>query len=298
MKNPLRRILRGFGFVLASLAVLGTLAYFLFRLPPSPIPSDRFRGIELAHRGGYANGPENSLSTIRHHLELGVTGFEVDVQLSADGHPVLFHDSTLVRTTGLPGKPSDYTLVELQAMLLKGGLDQQDRIPSLAELLDLVAAWPDAVVELDLKHFVEDEESLLGSVSDLVMGHALEDRVLVTSFDPRTVYRLRRMAPDLLTGYAHTHHSGEGKLADWLLNLPLVPRFLGVAVVEPHHELVDADYVRYWTGKDKLVNAWTANTAPDKARLRELGVSITTNCPLAACEDDPSDHWGLAEAAP
>ena len=77
-----------------------------------------FRGFFYAHRGLYDNHhgvPENSLPAFRAAAEKGY-GVELDVQLSADGQVVVFHDDTLDRICGVHGKVIDYPLEQLQEL--------------------------------------------------------------------------------------------------------------------------------------------------------------------------------------
>ncbi|MGB4916244.1 MAG: glycerophosphodiester phosphodiesterase family protein, partial [Propionicimonas sp.] len=67
-----------------------------------------------AHRGARRQAPENTLPAFRRAVELGAEGVEFDVQLSADGIPVVIHDETLDRTTDGHGRVVDHTLAQLR----------------------------------------------------------------------------------------------------------------------------------------------------------------------------------------
>jgi glycerophosphoryl diester phosphodiesterase len=67
----------------------------------------------FAHRGGSALAPENTLAAFEHGLRVGADGLELDVHLSADGVPVVVHDSTLDRTTNATGPVAARTAAEL-----------------------------------------------------------------------------------------------------------------------------------------------------------------------------------------
>ncbi|MBL8863208.1 MAG: glycerophosphodiester phosphodiesterase [Planctomycetes bacterium] len=70
----------------------------------------------VAHRGYAARYPENTLAALAAAIDVGARHVEVDVQLSADGHAVLFHDRTLTRLCGVPGAVHERTLQELAAL--------------------------------------------------------------------------------------------------------------------------------------------------------------------------------------
>ena len=74
----------------------------------SPVP------LAIAHRGGAAEVPENTLAAFRHALALGIRWFELDVQLSRDGVPVVIHDNTVDRMTNGTGEVGALTFEELR----------------------------------------------------------------------------------------------------------------------------------------------------------------------------------------
>lgn len=103
-----------------------------------------------AHRGLHDNNsdaPENSMRAFRKAVEAGF-GIELDVQLSKDGVPVVFHDFTLKRICGGEGKVCDYTWSELQQFSLCGS-DQ--KIPRFEDVLKLVDGKVPLIVELKIE---------------------------------------------------------------------------------------------------------------------------------------------------
>src|SRR5260221_12347104 len=97
---------------------------------------DRLIGPAKAHRGLWSVGgyPENSLGAFQAACAAGY-GIELDVQLTADGEAVVFHDGNLKRMTGREGRVADHTADELAAMPLAGG---EETIPTLADALAVV----------------------------------------------------------------------------------------------------------------------------------------------------------------
>ena len=99
-------------------------------------PNSR-RVLVVSHRGDWRNAPENSLQAFQNCIDMGVDMIELDLKKTKDGVLVLMHDNTIDRTTDGHGKPSDYTLAELQKFHLKNGLGRATfhHIPTLEEVL-------------------------------------------------------------------------------------------------------------------------------------------------------------------
>lgn len=98
-----------------------------------------------AHRGASATAPENTLAAFRRALEAGADGVELDVHLTADGHVIVIHDATLDRTTSGRGRVADLPLSAVRSFDagVKCSAEFLDeRVPTLAEVLELVLGWP------------------------------------------------------------------------------------------------------------------------------------------------------------
>lgn len=130
--------------VIIALVVL----YLLMIMPRMLHRPDRkpFEGVLYAHRGLHDNSgdaPENSMAAFRRAVEAGY-GIELDVQLSRDKIPVVFHDFTLERMCGVQGKVADYTYEELQQFSLKG---TEEKIPRFEDFLKLVDGRVPLIIE-------------------------------------------------------------------------------------------------------------------------------------------------------
>lgn len=107
----------------------------------------------IAHRGGAATAPENTLAAIRQAAKNGADGVEIDVRVTSDGIPVLMHDASLKRTTNGRGKVTNTTLAEikkLDAGSWHGAAFKGEKIPTLAETMRLCARL-DLDVVIDIK---------------------------------------------------------------------------------------------------------------------------------------------------
>ena len=156
----------------------------------------------IAHRGFSSRYPENTMLAFTRALELGADGAEFDVQLTKDGVPVIFHDESLQRITGDLRLVKDLTLQELQAFDLsyrfKGACEPQ-RIPTLEEYFSLVKDRNFLNV-LEFKTAIFEYDGIEQQVIDLIHQFALEDRIVLSSFNHYTLLRCKVLAPELPCG--------------------------------------------------------------------------------------------------
>ncbi|HEX7269817.1 MAG TPA: glycerophosphodiester phosphodiesterase family protein, partial [Streptosporangiaceae bacterium] len=136
--------------------------------------------LAFAHRGGAAHAPENSWRAFEHAVGLGYEYLETDAQATADGMLIAFHDRTLGRITGQPGRVSRLTLKDI-ARVRVGGTEP---IPVLE---DLLAAWPDVRFNIDVK-----DAPAVAPLARVLRRTNAWDRVCVVSFSASRLRAARR----------------------------------------------------------------------------------------------------------
>lgn len=162
-------------------------------------------GRYYAHRGLHDNNsdaPENSMAAFRKAIRHGY-GMEMDVQLTRDGVPVVFHDQMLQRVCGAEGQVSDYTFEELQQFTLFG---TAERIPRFADFLALVNGQVPIIVELKAHG---DYAALCATVAPMLDRYT--GPFCVESFHPLAVRWFRRHRPRWVRGQLSTNYSKPGK---------------------------------------------------------------------------------------
>lgn len=229
----------------------------------------------FAHRGARAAAPENTLPAFARALELGADGIELDVQSSADGQLVVMHDFTLDKTTDGTGPVASQTLAELRGLDAGrkfGTAFVGTRIPTLAEVFDLVGTRCRINVEIKSMDVQGGPEA--DAVVALVRARNLFDQVIVSSFNPITLIKLRWLEPRLALGLLY-----EKPLPPFLRGAWLSP-ILAPQALHPYHPLVDAEAVQWAQGRGLAVNTWTVNEVGEARRLAALGVdAIITDVP-------------------
>ncbi|MDJ1015392.1 MAG: glycerophosphodiester phosphodiesterase family protein [Paracoccaceae bacterium] len=242
-----------------------------------PLPKS-FVERPLAHRALHdiADGrPENSLAAARAAVERGY-GIEIDIQMSADGCAMVFHDYALERMTSATGAVRQRTRAELATMTLKGG---SEGIPTLEEILDVVAGAVPLLVE------IKDQDGGLGPEVDLLemaVARAVDGyggEVALMSFNPHSVSALQALAPGRPRGLT-TEDFPDGVWPiddDRLHELREIPDFARVAASFISHDHTDLAHDRVTELKDQgaSVLCWTVRSPEEEAEARKVAHNIT-----------------------
>lgn len=181
---------------------------------------NRASGVKIwAHRGCSYAFPENTLAAFRAACEVpGITGIELDVQMSKDGQVVIFHDEKIDRLMDAEGNVRDYSLEELQKLRFRdwdyaahetGGEKEESRmcIPTLEDVLRLVkpySAEKNVKINIELKNSVVRYEGMEEKVLALVGQYGMEQYIVYSSFNPESLQLLKRLDPSVETGILQT----------------------------------------------------------------------------------------------
>ncbi len=220
-----------------------------------------------AHRGSSNKLPENTMEAFEKALDDKADGIELDVQLSADGIPVIIHDENLKRLTGEDLWVKDLVLKDLYPLNV---LDSGFKIPTLVEYLDWVSRT-DLVTNIELKTSVFKYEGLIDSVAKLVRRYFIEDKIMISSFNHLSLKESKELLPSV------RHAALE------VSNLVAPEEYLANNGFEYYHPLfttIDRDLVKTLDKHDIKINAWTVDSHEHAIKLKELGIEgIITNVP-------------------
>jgi glycerophosphoryl diester phosphodiesterase len=222
----------------------------------------------IAHRGLHGNGlVENTLGAAAAAVAANYA-IEVDLQLSADGEVMVFHDTTLDRVTKSSGPLAAKSSAELKDVAFR---DCAERIPTLQELIDTVAGRTPLVLEL--KSEDDGDTRLPARVAKILLGYA--GPVAAMSFDPEMVIALRKFAPGLPRGIVaeryYDHPDWKGLTAAQkfrlgnLLHIPKTsPHFIAYYVRDL--PAIAPLFARYLLGMKLLT--WTVRSEREQQRAR------------------------------
>ena len=222
------------------------------------------RPLIIGHRGAAADAPENTLAAFALALEQGADGIELDVQLCADGVPVIMHDDTVDRTCDGAGRVGDLTLAELQLLTIDGA----HPIPTLDDLFATFGRR--TLYNVELKALGLDDGGLSAAVARIIAAHGVGEQVLISSFSPFTVRAAQRAMPAGVP-VALLRERRVTRLAHALLR---------AAADHPYYPLVDEALMAWARRRGLRVNVWTVDDPTEARRLIRLGVhGIITNRP-------------------
>ncbi|MEU3281025.1 glycerophosphodiester phosphodiesterase [Streptomyces antibioticus] len=218
--------------------------------------------LAFAHRGGAADGLENTTAQFRRAVEAGYRYIETDVHTTRDGKLVAFHDPTLDRVTDGAGRIADLPWDDVRHARVRG----EEPVPLLEELLE---TFPEVRWNVDVK-----AEPALHPLLNLIARANAWDRVCVGSFSEARVVRAQRLAgPRLATSYGTRGVLGL-RLRSW--GVPAALRRSAVAAQVPETQsgiqVVDARFVRAAHAHGLQVHVWTVNERERMHRLLDLGV--------------------------
>lgn len=234
-----------------------------------PTPSHPFLEwdgpIPFAHRGGASDAPENTMPAFEYAVGLGYRYVETDVQVTADGVLVAFHDDDLQRTTGRAGRISQLTWREVR----EARVGDAAPIPLLE---DLLGAWPDLRVNIDCK-----SDAAVRALVSVLRRHRALHRVCVGAFSDTRIARLRaELGPELCTAL------GPRNVAMLRFGRPrrLPALTAQVPVQRGRLTVTDQRFVERAHALGVHVHVWTIDDAAEMERLLDLGVDgIMTDRP-------------------
>ena len=227
------------------------------------------------HRGAAAHAPENTVEGIRAAKEMGVGAVELDVALTRDGVPVLFHDTTIERTTDGQGQVNAYSLEDLRrrdAGSWFGPDFAGAKIPTLAEAIaEIQQLGLHANFEIKPQPG-EDEVTAQATAAEVTRSWNGAIPPLLSSFSMIALAAARAANPNLPRAAIFAH----GTPDDWLAGAAET----AVTSVHVNKESLDADTVAAIKDAGHLCGAYTVNSYWEAKRLFDAGVDyIFTDAP-------------------
>jgi glycerophosphoryl diester phosphodiesterase len=233
----------------------------------------RFAPRIVAHRGASAVRPENTASAFAEALRLRADGIELDLQLTRDGVPVVFHDRSLHKL-GARGPIRDRTLAELRALDFGAWFGAEhvgEPIPTLTGVLDRFGRRTELLLELKPEGETPARTRVLVDAVIGALARSPEARVRILCFDPRVLARVAALAP----GLPRVRNIDRRPVG-----AALTAALRGVAALCLPARAVDAELVAAAHGRGRELWVYRCDTLRNLARVRSAGVDgIITDRP-------------------
>lgn len=243
---------------------------------------------KVAHRGGAALAPENTMAAFRHAPAFAVDAIELDVQMSRDGHVIVFHDETVERLTNGQGNILDLDLASLRdldvAAHFPGGWSEPQRMPALSEVLDF-ARQTQLQVYIEIKPGQRDGvyvryPGIAEAVVRDVLAADMLDQVLIMSFDWEVLPLVKTLAPGAITGTLVSEDVWNPHTPSALAELGARVCANGCEWANMDYELFTPEMPDFFHAQGLRLGVWTVNDVPGLRRLAAAGVdSLTTDRP-------------------
>jgi glycerophosphoryl diester phosphodiesterase len=271
-----------------------------------------------AHRGGRALRPENTLQSFANALSMGVDTLELDIGVTRDGAVVVSHerglnpdlarsaDGVYVAPPGIPfvrlslAEVKTYDVGQIRpgsayaAQFPEQSAVPGTPIPTLIEVLDLVRKSGDGHVRLNIETKIDpnhpeespDPQRFVTLLLNLLQAQKFTNRVMVQSFDWRSLQLVQKLAPAIPTVYL-TLQKGSAptvftdKASEWTAgfnpaehgnSIPGTIKAAGGAIWSPYFGDVDQSLISESHRLGLTVVVWTVNKPEDMARMIDMGV--------------------------
>ena len=257
-----RRLVRWAVVGLLAAITLGAFAVHTARLED--------KVLVVAHRGSSKAAPENSMAAFRQAIADGADLIELDVQETADGEVVVFHDSDFMKLAGVGTKIWDATMADLEVIDIGSRFSpafKDERVPTLAAVLDACKGKIGVVIEL--KYYGHNQH-LEERVARIVDERGMAAHVAVMSLELDQVKKMKSLRPSWTVGLLMSVSAG---------NL----RAIGADFLAVNGAFASRRFVRSAHLQGMKVHAWTVNDAATMSVMIGRGIDgLITDRPALA----------------
>ena len=244
-----------------------------------------------AHRGDISVAPENTLPAFQRAYENGADGIELDVRLTSDGQLVVYHDRSLKRIGGVGRLVTNASLDEIRSLDVGEWFGSEFRglqAPTLDEVFELLPST--YLINVEMKAVIDGMRFIAHRVAEVVRRHQRWDGTLVASFNPISLWELRKIEPRIVRGYIWSRRHPP----------PIRSRcFSGLVRAhwyDPAHDSYNPRLMRSMRRRGVRTLAWDVDFSRDLARMAKarLDAVVTDNLPELLYQLEKLDTIALA----
>lgn len=236
------------------------------------------RPLIIAHRGAKREAPENTIPAFERAMEMGVDGIECDIMLTEDKVPIISHDDHIAKFSTTFEHIHKTPYKSLRTIDVGGHFSVKfagTPIPTLSDLLSLFRPTS-MLLNLEIKMQPQRPNGIEKIVADTVHEFNMDDQVIISSFSPMIMWRMKQIAPHLRRALLTEPR------AFFFLHMRFFAKVLDVWGIHPSLSATDRRLVEVARRNNWQVMVWTLNTPAKFAQALELDVDgiITDDPPL------------------
>ncbi|MCK4578779.1 MAG: hypothetical protein KAU50_08305 [Candidatus Marinimicrobia bacterium] len=230
----------------------------------------------FAHRGVPSRAPENTIPAFEEAIRSGVDGIELDVMETADGQLVVRHDWDLERTTDGTGYVWEHSYADIRQFNAShswSGDFARTAVPTVGEVLDIIPA--SMLVNIEIKSYHWRSTALEDKVVAEVRRRGMVDRTIISSFNPFSLLKVKRLEPRLAIGFIWWDIN-----MPWVLRRPYLLPLVRPDFLHATDRVVTPRVVKWVHLLGMKIYVWTVNNRPAIEHFKAIGADgIFTDFP-------------------
>ncbi len=237
------------------------------------------RPLIFGHRGYSSRAPENTRSAFDACVDAGIPGAELDVHLCASGELIIAHDHNLQRISGEKLVIEETSYADLMKLDIGSWFGSEFAGTRIMRLEELFAEFgEDLYFDVELKQMDSRDHGLEKKVADCIKRYNLQERVMVSSFNPSVLRRFSKLNLGVPIAHIYSAHQA----VPWILRRGWGFFYTGGQALKPHHERINAwsDFVYHRVCGRPFIS-WTVDDIETARRIIKKGaVGIISNDPF------------------
>ena len=215
--------------------------------------------LKIAHRGISSFKQENSISSFKEAIKLGIEVVEFDIRLTKDNQIIIMHDNNIKRTTNGKGLIKDLTLKELKKFY---GLNN-NKIPTFQQVINILGNK--CICKIDIK-----EKRMEDKIIEIIKKKNMEDSIIITSKILPVIKKIKKLCPKIKT-----------EAGGFKSNIPIEKiikkaKNVNADIIGTHYSITTKKLVEK-AHKNKLeVHVWPVNNKRDMEKMKRINVDGVT----------------------
>lgn len=210
--------------------------------------------MKIAHRGGFAFAPENSMQAFKNALKKNIDGIEFDIHLTKDKRIIVMHDNNVKRTTDGYGLIKDLTFEQIKLFHQKNN----ENIPTLQDVLNIIEHK--CICKIDVK-----SEGMEKQLIEIIKKYKIENRVIITSKILNILKKIKDIDKNIKTEMQVWMPWNSDEMID-------NAKKINADIIAPNYLMCTKETVEKAHKNNLKVHVWTVNKQKDIEKMKKIGV--------------------------